>query len=222
MTGGQGARRPRDPRLDLFRGLAMFIIFVAHVPFNPWNNWIPAAFGPSDATELFVFCSGMASALAFGALFPRPLLRARPRADGAARVAGLLGPHHALPRLRVAMLALFDELRGETFYTIRLYTRPFFDDTAPHLIGLMTLRYVPNYFRHPADVPRHPGDDAPSSPSWGLRSRWAAFALLGAVWLLAQFGLLAFGAEVRGGQRARVVSSTRSAGSSSSSSASPS
>jgi hypothetical protein len=61
----------RDPRLDVFRGLAMFIIFIAHLPGNPWNAYIPARFGPSDATEMFVFCSGFASAIAFGGTFNR-------------------------------------------------------------------------------------------------------------------------------------------------------
>ena len=64
-------KRPRDERLDLFRGLTMLIIFVAHVPANSWNAWIPARFGFSSGAELFVFCSGFASALAFGATFVR-------------------------------------------------------------------------------------------------------------------------------------------------------
>ena len=62
-------RRHRDPRLDFFRGLAMLIIFVAHVPANSWTRFIPARFGFSSAAEMFVFCSGYASALAFGAIF---------------------------------------------------------------------------------------------------------------------------------------------------------
>ena len=53
----------RDPRLDVFRGLAMAIILVAHVPGNPLAEFIPARFGPSDAAEMFVFCSGFAAAL---------------------------------------------------------------------------------------------------------------------------------------------------------------
>lgn len=47
----------------------MFIIFIAHMPDNSWTLWIPARFGFSDATEIFVFCSGMASAIAFGKVF---------------------------------------------------------------------------------------------------------------------------------------------------------
>ena len=47
----------------------MFIIFIAHTPGNSWNDWIPARFGFSSGTELFVFCSGCASAGAFGRVF---------------------------------------------------------------------------------------------------------------------------------------------------------
>ena len=63
--------RVRDIRLDFFRGIAMFIILFAHTPGNFLTRWIPARWGFSDATEMFVFCSGMASAIAFGATFDR-------------------------------------------------------------------------------------------------------------------------------------------------------
>ena len=69
MTAAAAQVRPRDPRLDFFRGLGMFIIFIAHLPWNSWALYIPARFGFSDATEIFVFCSGMASAIAFGRIF---------------------------------------------------------------------------------------------------------------------------------------------------------
>lgn len=39
------------------------------MPGNWFTLYIPARFGFSDATEIFVFCSGMASAIAFGKLF---------------------------------------------------------------------------------------------------------------------------------------------------------
>ena len=61
--------RQRDLRLDFFRGIAMFIILVAHIQSDWLALWIPARFGFSDATEMFVFCSGMASAIAFGRVF---------------------------------------------------------------------------------------------------------------------------------------------------------
>jgi len=66
-----GAPRVRDPRLDFYRGIAMLIIFTSHSPNNFWGDWIPGRFGFSDATEIFVFCSGMASAIAFGTSYDR-------------------------------------------------------------------------------------------------------------------------------------------------------
>jgi hypothetical protein len=64
-------RRPRDLRLDVLRGLAMPVIFIAHLPGNAWADWIPAKFGFSSGAEVFVFCSGIASAFAFGRTFER-------------------------------------------------------------------------------------------------------------------------------------------------------
>jgi hypothetical protein len=69
VVAGSVARAPRDQRLDFFRGVTMLIIFIAHTPGNSWNDWIPARFGFSSGTELFIFCSGCASAGAFGRVF---------------------------------------------------------------------------------------------------------------------------------------------------------
>jgi hypothetical protein len=139
-------QRQRDLRLDFFRGLGMFIILIAHITGNPWALWIPARFGFSDATEMFVFCSGMASALAFGALF--------------SRAGWLMGSMRILHRiwqvywvhlsvffvtlalmLAVNMTGLFprDEVSA-------LNLNHFLNNTGPNLIGLLTLTYVPNYF----------------------------------------------------------------------------
>lgn len=56
----------RDLRLDLFRGLALWFIFLNHVP-NNVGNWITNRnFGFSDATEIFVFISGYTAAMVYG------------------------------------------------------------------------------------------------------------------------------------------------------------
>lgn len=140
------AKRPRDPRLDFFRGVGMFIILIAHITSNPWTLWIPARFGFSDATEMFVFCSGMASALAFGAIF--------------ARAGWLMGTFQIVFRvwqvywvhIGVFFITLFLMLvlnatqvfpRNEVS---ALNLTPFLNNTGPNLIGLITLTYVPNYF----------------------------------------------------------------------------
>ena len=72
-SGVATASRPRarDVRLDFFRGLTMFIIYIAHSPGNTWISWIPAQFGWSSGAELFVLCSGIASGLAFGLSFAK-------------------------------------------------------------------------------------------------------------------------------------------------------
>lgn len=124
----------------------MFIILIAHITGNPWTLWIPARFGFSDATEMFVFCSGMASALAFGAVFSR-----------AGWVIGTLRIAHRIWQVYwvhlgvffvtlVLMLAL--NLTGafprDEVGALNLH--PFLNNTGPNLIGLLTLTYVPNYF----------------------------------------------------------------------------
>lgn len=56
---------PRDPRLDVFRGLALITIFINHVPGNLLENFTSRNFGLSDAAEGFVYMSGIAVALAY-------------------------------------------------------------------------------------------------------------------------------------------------------------
>lgn len=139
------ARRPRDPRLDFFRGAGMFIILIAHVPWNGWAQWIPARFGFSDATEIFVFCSGMASAIAFGGVFDRAGWFV-----GAARVLyrvwQIYWAHLCLTLLLITVLVVIDARTGDDAYLTALNLQRFFDDPKVALVGLFTLTYVPNYF----------------------------------------------------------------------------
>jgi hypothetical protein len=56
----------RDLRLDLFRGLALWLIFLDHIPSNA-VNWITIRnYGFSDAAEIFVFISGYTAAFVYG------------------------------------------------------------------------------------------------------------------------------------------------------------
>lgn len=56
----------RDPRLDFFRGIALVMIYINHVPGTPFEYLTSRNFGFSDAAEGFVFMSGLAAALAYG------------------------------------------------------------------------------------------------------------------------------------------------------------
>jgi hypothetical protein len=63
---GIPAPAERDLRLDLFRGIALWLIFLDHIPSNV-VNWITIRnYGFSDATEIFVFISGYTAAFVYG------------------------------------------------------------------------------------------------------------------------------------------------------------
>jgi len=192
--------RPRDPRLDFFRGIGMFIIFVAHMPNNTWTLWIPARFGFSDATEMFVFCSGMASAIAFGKVFEE-----RGWAMGAARVSHRVWQvywAHICQFLLLAAALVAVQRSGylETCcgltqdYVTSLNLWHFFEKTEQTLPALLTLTYVPNYF----DIlPMYIVILVllPVMMALARVDRRAVFAAMAGLWLAATFGLLDLPAE---------------------------
>jgi len=137
----------RDPRLDFFRGLAMFIILLAHTPGNAWTLWIPARWGFSDATEIFVFCSGMASAIAFGRTFDRAGWSLGTARVGF-RVWQIYWAHICMFLAIATILAAIDATgwHPDKEYIGSLNLWKFFAEPGAQLVGLMTLTYVPNYF----------------------------------------------------------------------------
>jgi hypothetical protein len=134
----------RDPRLDFFRGSAMFIIFIAHCRGNILWNYIPARFGISDAANMFVFLSGMAAAIAFGGTFV-----SRGWLIGSLRIL------YRCLQLYTAQLGMFfvtamvvtagTRIFGDTDYIAVSQLQRFFSDPQGALIGLFTLTYVPHY-----------------------------------------------------------------------------
>lgn len=136
------AKRPRDARLDFFRGLTMLIIFVAHLPQNSWNAFIPARFGFSSGAELFVFCSGFASALAFGSVFVR-----RGLALGTARIAYRIWQvYWAQLGLVLAVIGLAGLLdRAFGLAELARQFGPLIVDPEGALLGLITLTWQPDY-----------------------------------------------------------------------------
>src|SRR5882762_7340709 len=56
----------RDLRLDLFRGIALWLIFLDHIPSNA-VSWVTIRnYGFSDATEIFIFISRYTAAFVYG------------------------------------------------------------------------------------------------------------------------------------------------------------
>lgn len=138
----KAAKRLRDERLDFFRGLTMLVIFVAHLPENSWNAWIPARFGFSSGAELFVFCSGIASALAFGSVFIRRGLWL-----GTARIAYRIWQVYwvqiGLVLALIALAAALDRAFG--LGVLAQQFSPLLADPERAVLGLATLTWQPDY-----------------------------------------------------------------------------
>ncbi|MFB9174272.1 OpgC family protein [Roseibium salinum] len=178
----------------------MFIIYVAHVPWNWWTLWIPARFGFSDATEIFVFCSGMASAIAFGKIFD-----VHGWAMGAARILHRMWQvywAHIGQFLVIAVgLAIVQEsgflnrcCNLTEDYVGSLNLLHLYDNTAVALPGILTLTWVPNYF----DILPMYVVILSLIPLMMLVARYSvmsALALSVGLWFAAQFDLLSLPAE---------------------------
>ncbi len=145
MPSGLSTRRIRDSRLDFFRGLGMFIILIAHIPNNTWSNWIPARFGFSDAADMFVFCSGMASALAFGAIF-----QSQGWVMGTARIMHRIWQvywaHIGSCLVFGVLVVSIDTWLGTSEYAVKYTFDKIFADAPSRLQQLMTLRYIPELY----------------------------------------------------------------------------
>lgn len=141
------AVRGRDIRLDFFRGLALFIIFIAHAKMNPWAAYTPGKFGFSDSAEIFVFCSGLASALAYGKLFDdRGLLVCSARI--AHRCWQVYWAHIGVFLAVLAVMIGVDMWLGTGDAYVRGLDlhHALSGDIARAMLALMTLTYVPGLF----------------------------------------------------------------------------
>jgi hypothetical protein len=61
----------RDPRIDFFRGAALFMILFDHVGGDPLGEFTFRHLGLSDAAEIFVFLSGVSCAIAYSRILIR-------------------------------------------------------------------------------------------------------------------------------------------------------
>jgi len=136
----------RDLRLDFFRGIALLIIFVSHMPDNWLARFKPGAFGFSDAADIFVFVSGYAAALAYRKIFNRSgffIGTARVVKRVAELYACNLGLFFIIATLCVAGNHFLDT--GIDYIDL-MNLDYFFEHTQEALLGLYALIYVPNYF----------------------------------------------------------------------------
>lgn len=171
----------------------MLIILLAHIPSDGWALWIPARFGFSDATEMFVFQSGMASAIAFGSTYDRNGAIAL-IARVAQRVWQIFWAHISVFIVVAAIMVVAGTRYDGVTYVDSLNLVPFIKDPGHLLVGLLTLTYVPNYF----DIlPMYIVILAlmPVMIFASKANRYLPFLLMSGIWLAAQFGLTRLPAE---------------------------
>src|SRR3954451_1296951 len=66
MAASLPAVGQRELRLDLFRGLALWLIYIDHVSPDLLSWFTIRSYGFSDAAEIFIFISGYTAAFVYG------------------------------------------------------------------------------------------------------------------------------------------------------------
>jgi hypothetical protein len=141
-SGARPVPIERDLRLDFFRGLSLFFIFIDHIPNNVFSYGTLRAIAFADAAEVFIFISGYTAALVYGQLLVR---------RGALIAAVQI--YHRVWQLYVAHIFIFMIYTAEVSYaTLRLATQTYTEELRlnnflqePHraIIKTLLLQYQP-------------------------------------------------------------------------------
>ncbi|SFD24334.1 OpgC family protein [Devosia psychrophila] len=134
----------RDERLDMFRGLALVMIFINHVPGTVYETFTNRNFGFSDAAEAFVFMSGMAAGLAYSNRFRSGSLWAA-IAKVWARARQLYFVHIVITMLSLAIFAGAAKWFGLTDLLTKNNIAPLFQQPLGTLIGIPLLTHQLGY-----------------------------------------------------------------------------
>lgn len=120
------------------------IIFINHLPENPWYPYTPSRFGFSDSAETFVYLSGLASALAYRRSFAQSGIGL-----GTVRVlyrsVQIYLSHLASFFLLAALCVMGNRWIAGVDYIQRLDLYYFFDHTQNAMASLLGLSYVPHF-----------------------------------------------------------------------------
>jgi hypothetical protein len=134
----------RDLRLDLFRGLALWLIFLDHIPSNI-VNWITIRnYGFSDAAEIFVFISGYTAAFVYGrAMQERGFVVAGARI--LKRVWQVYVAHVFIFVIFMAQIAYLTASLDNPLYSEEMRAFDFLQQPGVALIQALGLKFQPNF-----------------------------------------------------------------------------
>jgi hypothetical protein len=134
----------RDLRLDFFRGLALFCIFVDHIPNNVLALFTLQAIGFSDAAEVFILISGYTAGLVYGGAYDREgIVRATARVY--ARVWQLYVAHVFLFMLYMALVAHTTAGVTNQLYAEELGAGEFLKQPDVAILMALTLQFQPAF-----------------------------------------------------------------------------
>ncbi|MBX6376326.1 MAG: OpgC domain-containing protein [Acetobacteraceae bacterium] len=137
-------RQDRDLRVDFFRGLALWIIFVNHIPGNWLGLVTPRNYVLADAAETFVLLAGYGAGLAYGRLMDRQgWFLAVSRVLG--RVFTLYVAHIFLLVVFTAQVGYSADRLDAHVYLDELQLDPFAREPYRALLEALLLRYQPSF-----------------------------------------------------------------------------
>jgi hypothetical protein len=132
----------RELRLDLFRGLALWLIYVDHVSPDILTWGTIRNYGFSDAAEIFIFISGFTAALVYG----RAMLESG-MVIGTARVLRrawqIYTVHLLLLLVLIGEVAYVTAASGKSFYIQEMEVAEFFNTPGQAMIQALLLRFRP-------------------------------------------------------------------------------
>jgi hypothetical protein len=134
----------RDLRLDLFRGLALWLIFVDHIPQNIVNWLTIRNYGFSDAAEIFVFISGYTAAFVYGrAMRERGFVVASARI--LKRVWTVYVAHVFIFVIFMAQIAYVTTSQDNPLYSEEMRAFDFLQQPGVALLEALILKFQPNF-----------------------------------------------------------------------------
>ena len=134
----------RIESIDFWRGLALLFIFIDHLPGNPLAAFTPRNFGFSDATEAFIFLSGVSLGYVY---WPKFVSGEASRVTWRClrRAGQIYGAHLAVCAALLALFGVGYLLSGHADLLSADGRQQFFADPVSNTIGLLTLGYQFGY-----------------------------------------------------------------------------
>ena len=144
QTGNPLPRPGRDPRADICRGLALWMIVINHTPGNWLGGFTLKNFAFADATEAFVLLAGYAGAFAYAGQADRQGW-APAAASLVRRIAKLYVAHIFLLVVFTAQVGFSAATLDRATYLDELALDPFAEQPYRTLLEALLLRFQPHF-----------------------------------------------------------------------------